>query len=366
MNRLINAIVLICFFGLTKAQMYYSDGLKNKLDSAFSSITPNEPGFSIHIEKGNQLLYSASFGSSNIENNLDFTTQTLVNIGGISKVFISYAILILQQQGKLSIEDSLVKYIPHMKNKEIGSKVKIRHLLMHTSGFKDLPPSITDSVFSLTMNDEQNFELVKYCNKLSFDPGSNYQFSDQAFSALVLIIEKVSKQKWQDFIKDRILMPTGMTFSKLTKIANATGGVSTGYMNEGGKFKEYDEFECPKMFTASNAGVWSNIEDLRKFMYALKDCLFLKCETVKLSQEILLSANWYSPITPPHGLCWFSHPKGSEFQNFYFDHKGNIGGFRSHIIYFPDKDLTLIWLGNSSRNITPEILSALVSNKFIN
>jgi CubicO group peptidase (beta-lactamase class C family) len=364
MKRSIAFLLVFTQCVLLQAQVY-TDHLKFKLDSLLALEGENNPGGSIHIEQGNQLLYTHSFGVSNIESEIKFSPGTVSNMGAISKVFIAYSILILQEQGKLSIEDSLFKYLPRIKNSDIAKKVRIRHLLMHTSGFKDLPAAQGDSVFALTMTDEQNFDLVKYSNKLAFEPGSNNAYSDQAFSALVLILEKVSNQKWHEFIQQYIFAPSGMTFSKFSEGGIENTGVAHGYAHQKGSYTEYDQLECPKFYTATNAGVWSNIEDLRKFMYALKYCIFLKCETIKLSEQILLANNWYSPHPPIHGLCWFMDHSRLNGQDIYFDYSGQQGGYRSHIIYFPEKDLTIIWMSNNSHNYTPLILNQLKKFKFI-
>jgi len=365
MTRLIAIILFLTQCILAQGQAY-TDHLKSKLDSVLALENETNPGGSINIEQGNQLLYTHSFGVSDKESQIKFSAATVSNLGAISKVFIAYSILILQEQGKLSIEDSLYKYLPGIKNSDIAKKVRIRHLLMHSSGFKDLPPAQGDSVFALTMSDDQNFELVKYSNKLAFEPGSNNAYSDQAFSALVLILEKVSKQKWHEFIQQYIFAPSGMTFSKFSISGIENTGVAHGYAYQKGIYTEYDQLECPKLFTATNAGVWSNVEDLRKFVYALKYCLFLKCETVKLSEQILLANNWYSPHPPIHGLCWFMDHSRENGQDIYFEYAGKQGGFRSQIIYFPEKDLTIIWLSNNSHNYTPLILNQLKKFKFLN
>ncbi len=363
--RFLKHILLILLTTNSFFAQVYTDRLKFVLDSALNLKSEEEPGFSIHIEKGNQLLYTNSQGLANIETKEKFTEFTLSNLGSKSKTFIGYSILILQQQGKLNIEDSIYKYLPSIKNKELAKKVKIRHLLTHTSGLKDLPSSPTDSLFSLSMNDEQNFELVKYANKVAFEPGNNFSYSDQAFSALVLIIEKVSKTTWQKFIREHIFAPTGMTYSKFTEAKQQTSGVAHGYRLINGVYFEYDEGECPKMYTATNAGIWSNANDLRKYLYGLKYCLFLNCETVKLSEQILTPSNWYSSQPAPQSYCWVVNRAGMTDPNAYFEYSGSQGGYRSQLIYFIDKDLTVIWLSNSSKNYSETIINILKSNGFL-
>lgn len=364
--RFAQYIATLVFFVNSASAQLYTDRLKSLLDSALALKTEDEPGFCVYIERANQILYSNSQGVTNISSKQKFDELTLSNLGGISKTFIGYSILILQQQGKLNIEDSIYKYLPDIKNKDIAKKIKIRHLLTHTSGIKDLPFSPSDSVFSLEMNDEQNFELVKYSNKLSFEPGNNYSYSDQAFSALVLIIEKVTKAPWQKFVQEYIFAPTGMTYSKFTQAKQSTSGVANGYRLINNTYSEYDEGECPKMFTATNAGIWSNINDLRKYMYGLKYCLFLKCETVALSEKIITPVNWYSPQKPPQSYCWMVNQPTTLNPYSYIEYSGKQGGYRSQIIFFPDKDLTIIWLSNNGKNYSEPILQILKKNGFLN
>ena len=109
-----------------------------KLDSLYTSRFPaDEPGTAILLMKGDTILFSKGYGLADIVTNEPISTKTLFNLGSISKTFVANAILILQEQGKLSVEGSLYKYFPDFKNKEIAQRVKIKHLLSHTSGLPD-------------------------------------------------------------------------------------------------------------------------------------------------------------------------------------------------------------------------------------
>lgn len=355
-------IFILFFYSLCLSAQIYTEPLKRRIDSLTMNFKSDEPGGFIHIEQGNQLIYSQPFGAADLSNNTNFTDNTLINIGGISKTFIAYAILKLQEQGKLNIEDSIYKYIPDFKKKEFAQKIKIKDLMMHTSGLKDLPASPIDSVFSLTMNDQQNFELVKYSNTLAFEPGSGYNFSDEAFSALVLILEKVSKTSWQDFIQKNIAAPIGMTYTKFTNTVEVTG-VAHGYYKKAHTYIEYDQNECPKMHTASNGGIWTNIIDLRKYIYGLKYCLFVNCDHVALTQTITKSKNWYSIEPPTHNYCWFV--KQEKGKDNYIESIGAIGGYRAHIRFYPNKDLTFLFVSNNSIDLSTSLLNELIRFKYI-
>jgi CubicO group peptidase (beta-lactamase class C family) len=344
------------FIAFSLRAQTYTEPLKKKLDSLLQFVNDEHPGGYIHIEQGNQLLYNRGFGLSDLESGSKFTENTLINIGSLSKTFIAYSILKLEEQGSLKLEDSIYKYIPEFKNKTLAQKIKIRDLLMHTSGLKDLPVSPMDSVYSLTMNDAQNFELVKYTNTPSFEPGSNFLYADEAFSALVLILEKVSKSSWQEYLQKNIMAPIGMTFSKLTYTSEVTSAAH-GYISSAKGFTEFDQGECPKMYTATNAGIWSNIIDLRKYLYGLKYCLFVNCDNVAISEKMIRTNAWYSTENPPHNYVWFVSTDQNANRSIYY--KSKIGGFVSHVIFYPEKDLSLIYLSNNSTDLTPEIHTIL-------
>ncbi len=353
------SLLLGCSFGQS-----YTEPLKVKLDSVFSFINQNDPGGYMYVQMGNQILYYRQFGIADLESKKQFDDYTLVNIGGLSKTFIAYGILLLQQEGKLNLEDSILKYIPDFKNKEFAKKIKIRHLLTHTSGLKDLPLQKMDSAHFLNIKDDENFNLVKYSNTLAFEPGNNFLYSDQAFSALVTILEKASGISWQQFLQEKIFNPAGMTFTKLSGKPGEKTNAAHGYRKLKGNYSEYDQDEVPKMYTAVNGGVWSNVVDLRKYLYALQYCLFIKCENVKLSQELLLPFNWYSPHRPPHSYCWFiDQVPNIETSN--ISYEGKIGGYTSHIIIIPSSELNIVIVSNNSVSYAPLLIPVLKEFNYI-
>jgi CubicO group peptidase (beta-lactamase class C family) len=344
----------ICASGLSQT---YTDPLRERLDALLGPLSDNDPGGYIFVQKGNELLYYKDFGLANITTKEKFNDFTLVNIGGLSRTFIAYGILLLQQEGKLDFEDSILKYIPDFKNKALGGKIKIRHLLTHTSGLKDLPTQQMDSIPFLTITDKENFELVKYTNKPSFEPGSNFQFSEQAFSALVIILEKVSGMSWQDFVLQKICAPAGMATTKFVgKPAEKVAGAAA-YKLSKGKYIEYDQGEALKMYTAANGGMWSTLVDLRKYTYALQYCLFLKCENVKMSTDVLTPFNWYSQKTLPHSACWYVDQLPIEYTD--VSYEGSIGGYRTSLIVVPQNEISIIIVTNNSTNYSAKVIEVL-------
>lgn len=357
--------LLFSFFNCF-SQMDQTALLKQKLDSLFQTIfTPEAPGGSIFIQKGNAVLYSASFGMADLDRKIKYTEATVQNLGSISKTFVSYGILILCNEGKLSLDDNLLTYFPDFKNKEIAKKITIRHLLTHTSGLPDSREVEKDSVFYLTAKDAENWEPIKATEKLHFEPGSNYEYSNPAFNGLALIIEKVAKMKWQDFITQKIFIPSGMTESKITDGPYPDTGVAHGYIkNASGVWEEYDYGECPTFPAAGNGGVWSSINDLRKYVYAIRHHQFTDEKTIRVSEEPWHPASWAQTNPPYKGLAWFRHTSyswnaASTDKDTVIEHSGSQGGFRTHLLMIPATDVTIIWLTNNEQNISKPVWNIL-------
>jgi CubicO group peptidase (beta-lactamase class C family) len=344
--------------GQTKADKL----LSIKLDSAMASIfSENEPGGSIFIQQGNKILYNKSFGLADIKTKEKFSDKTISNVGSITKTFVAYGIFILQNQGKLSIDDPIIKFFPNFKNKVIGNKVKIKHLLSHTSGIPDSRNVEKDSIFYLTANDEDNFKPLLQTDSLEFEQGSRWKYSNPCYNGLALIIEKVSGMKWQEFIRKYIFLPSEMKNSKITDGDFPNKNVAHGYIKVGEKYEEFDYGECPTFCAAGNGGVWSSIAELKKYILAIKNCTFMDCSTVELTKKPWQPENWSSQTSPFHSMVWFVRPTNDYgFKNQQvIEHTGDQGGFKAHLVLIPEKEITIIWLTNNDKFISKTIKKIL-------
>lgn len=361
------AIIISCFcFGQNRDKL-----LKTKLDSAFSEVfKENEPGGSIFIQQGDQVLYEKSFGLADLKTKEKFTSKTVSNLGSITKTFVGYGILLLENQKKLSTNDSLLKFFPDFKNKEIASKIKLKHFLTHTSGIPDSRNVEKDSIFYLTAKDEENFKPLKSSETLEFEPGSKFEYSNPAYNGLALIIEKTGKMKWQKFIEKNIFQPSGMKDSKITDGSFPDKNVAHGYILKNNKYEEYDYGEYPTFAAAGNGGVWSSIDDLKKYVKAINDCKFANCDIIKSSETIRNPENWKEEKPFYHSGVWFVHngfyyyTKTEENENV-VEHAGDQGGFKSHLIMIPEKNITIIWLTNNNKFITGTIRRILLKLNYI-
>ncbi len=321
-----------------------------ELDQYMNNLVgADQPGGAVLVMKDTTVILKKGYGLADLTMREPITSKTLFNLGSISKTFVAYGILILQSQGKLTVEDSLSKYFPGFKHKAFADKIRIKHLLTHTSGLPDNRPVSTDSVFYLTADDAQNWYPVTQADSLEFEPGTRYHYSNPAFNGLALIIEKVSGQKWQSFIAATIFQPSGMKASTITDGAHPQRGVSHGYTKIAGQWKEDDYGEEPTFCAAGNGGVWSSVEELARYELALRKGAFLDQAIIDSSTVVKKFANWKDDKPPFIGWSWFIDQTEDGYK--VISHTGHQGGFAAYYITVPSRGIFAIVLFNAPYDV---------------
>jgi CubicO group peptidase (beta-lactamase class C family) len=338
--------------------------LNASLDSVFrSEFKSNEPGGAIMVVKEGKVIYQKGFGVADMNTKEPITTKILFNLGSISKTFVAFGILKLASQGKLSLEDDLNKYFPDFANKTIAGKVKLYHLLTHTSGLPDSRKVSEEKEFYLTAKDEENFAPLKQTDTLEFEPGTHYKYSNPAFNGLALVIEKVTGQKWQEYIRQLIFKPAGMKMSTITDGPYPESGVSHGYILDDKKeWEELDYGEEPTFAAAGNGGVWSSVEELWKYEEAIQQHIFLDSNWIKRSRTLYPFPGWKDPQPSRLGLSWFlTNDLGLDLVG----HTGSQGGFISDYLWVPEKKVFYVLLCNTPkpiRDIRSKVFGVLKNN----
>lgn len=341
--------------------------ITSSLDSLFSITLPSgEPGGAILIKKGDQVIFQKAYGVADLNTKEPITTTTLFNLGSISKTFVANAILMLQAEGKLSVEDSMDKYFPDFKNKEIAKKVKIKHLLTHSSGLPDNRPIAAEYDFYLTAKDQENWYPVTQTDTLAFEPGTRYEYSNPAFNGLALIVEQVSKMKWQTYVQEKILNLARMKTSTITDGVHPETGVAHAYLKKGDQWIEKDYGEEPTFAAAGNGGVWSSVEELAMYEQSLKKATFLNDTIITRSRTITPWNNWLDSTPPFIGWSWFINQTSDGYKT--VGHTGSQGGFLCNYVTVPEKGILFVILCNTPRDVdgyTEFITNWLIKNDWL-
>ncbi|HLY40425.1 MAG TPA: serine hydrolase domain-containing protein [Terracidiphilus sp.] len=183
--------------------------LKSKIDRIAAEVKEQRgfPSASVAIVQGGKIVYTHAYGNARLDPNLAATPDMRYSIGSISKQFAATAILLLQEQGKLSLDDHVGKYVSGLTR---GNEVTIREILSHTSGYQDYAPEDYPVQSQLGPVTPRQILDTWATKPLDFDPGTQWQYSNTNYVIAGLIIEKVSGQRLFDFLSEHIFRPLGM------------------------------------------------------------------------------------------------------------------------------------------------------------
>src|SRR6476619_8398311 len=189
-------------------------GAERAFEKVTKAFVAPGPGCAAAVSLNGETVFEKAFGLADLEHNVPNTPQTIFESGSVAKQFTAASLVLLQQDGKLSIDDPVRKYIPELP--DYGSPLTIRHLLNHTSGIRDW-----GTVMSLTgagrgdrvISQDLALDVITHQRSLDFTPGSEYSYSNSGYNLVAIIIERVSKQKFSAFLEERLFKPLGMTNS---------------------------------------------------------------------------------------------------------------------------------------------------------
>ena len=313
--------------------------LAAKLDPIFGRWDrPDSPGCAIGVIRAGEILCARGYGMANLEHGISNGPATVFDLGSTSKQFTAACIALLAIEGKLDLDDGVQKWIPEIP--DYGRPIAIRHLLHHTSGLRDYlvlfslagVPSEdwTDASDALAMLSRQK--------GLNFDPGAEYLYSNSGYFLLSQVVERASGKSLAVFAKERIFDPLGMTHTHFHDDHRlVVPGRATGYATreEGGLGIEMSDFE-----QTGDGGVMSTVEDLARWdanFYAPKVGGAPLLEMLRTRGRL----NDGKELDYALGLVLGRHGEVS-----FEAHGGSWAGYRTQMLRFPDRRLTVVVLAN--------------------
>jgi D-alanyl-D-alanine carboxypeptidase len=301
------------------------------------------PGVAVRVIQTGQVTKAAQYGLANVELQVPVRTETVFEIGSLTKQFTAACILLLAQDGKLSVDDLITKHLAGTP--PAWSNITIHHLLTHTSGIKNYTGQ---AGFEMTRRLTQK-QFIEALSRLppDFAPGTQAKYCNSGYNLLGHIIENVGGKPYWNFIAERIWTPLGMTSCTNRDPAIVVPHRADGYLRKDGALQNRDG-DLTDVFAAG--AIVANIDDLVKWNAALDAGKLLSASS---RTQMWTAGKLNDGSDCPYGFGWRVNPFQGRKN---IGHSGSTSGFSATLQRFPDDRLTIIVLCNSDE---PNIATTL-------
>lgn len=334
-------------------------GAERAFEKAAKTNAMPSPGCAVGVSLNGESVFEKAFGLAEMEHNIPNTAQTIFESGSVAKQFTAAALVLLEQDGKLKIDDPVRKYIPELP--DYGKPLTIRHILTHTAGLRDW-----GSVMALTgagrgdrvVTQAIALDVIYRQKYLDFEPGAEYSYSNSGYQLAAEIVERVSKQKFGDFVRDRIFKPLGMANSSWRDdYQRVVPGRAQAYSREGANAPW--RLEMPIMNVVGNGGMLTTVGDWLRWNAALDSAALGPALFETMQTQAVLNNG--KPAGYALGLA-IGNYKGLRDVS----HGGSTAGYQTYLAHYPDQKVSVAVLcngtspgaGGLAANIADEIFGA--------
>ncbi|MGA9505035.1 MAG: serine hydrolase domain-containing protein [Terriglobales bacterium] len=311
------------------------------------------PGLALLVSRSGQVIRAQGYGLANVELHVPVQPVTIFQSGSVGKQFTATAVMMLVEEGKIGLEDSLTKYFPDAP--ATWKQVTIRELLSHTAGFTDYPKDFN------MRKDYTEADLLKLVEKipLAYPPGTSWSYSNLGFLTLGLVIHKVTGKFYGDFLQERIFGPLGMDNTRIISEADIVPNRAAGYRLVKGELKN-QEWVSPTVNTTADGSLYFSILDLAQWDAALYTEKLLKRSSLDQMWTVARLRNG-QPNSGHYGFGWFIETKQGHHV---VEHAGSWQGFETQISRYVDDRLTVVVLTNLA-DAKPENFADKVAEMYL-
>ena len=323
--------------------------LASRIDASIAPyFKADAPGATVIVVKDGKSVLRKAYGMADTAKGVSMRPEMALRLGSITKQFTSTAILMLLDEGKLSLDDDITKHLPDYPAK--GKKITIEHLLTHTSGivsYTSKPNYVATMAKDLTV--AQMIDGFKN-DPLEFEPGTKFNYNNSGYFLLGAIIEKVSGLTYANFLEQRIFTPLGMKDTAYEGARRSSAPRAAGYSAQEQGFAPAQPLSMSQPYAAGS--LVSTVDDLAKWDAAIS------------AGKLLKPASWKLAFTPyklspekstDYGYGW---SVGTLQGTPVVDHGGGINGFRTYALRLPEQKIFVAVLANAdSGNANPEMLA---------
>jgi CubicO group peptidase (beta-lactamase class C family) len=329
-----------------------------RVDSIFSRWNSREtPGCAVGVARNGAPILTKAYGMADLERDVSATPATIYEAGSVSKQFTATAIILLAQQGKLSLDDDIRKYLPEIPY--YGATIRIRHLLNHTSGLRDWGSVASIAGWGRSLRTHNHAHVIDILSRqrgLNFPPGDQYSYSNSGYNALAVIVDRVSGMPFAEFSKRFIFEPLGMTHTQWrddwTRIVK---GRALAYTTRGNGFA----IDNPIENVHGNGGLLTTVGDLLLWNENLNTGAKLggKSYVDEMHRQGILTNGQQIAYASGIQVGMYAGTKS-------VSHTGSTSGFRAFLARYPDQQLSVALLCNVGA-VSPGAVGQQVASVFL-
>lgn len=336
-------LITLCLFTLLTM---VAQSLESRLDLLLSEkYVAEQPGATALVAKDRKVIYRKAFGMANLELNVKMVPENVFEIGSITKQFTAVAILMLMEQGKLSLDDEITRYLADYPTH--GHKITIHHLLTHTSGIR----SYTDmaNFRKEARTDMTPLELIDVFKNepMDFNPGTTWHYNNSGYILLGYIIEEVSGKSYASFVQENIFDTLGMTHSYYGNKSDLIPNRASGYQPNEDGFQNADYLSMTLPYAAGS--LMSTVDDLLIWSQAIHNNTLISAAS-KAKAFTNYKLNNGDPTN--YGYGWQPN-EISDIPS--IEHGGGIFGYTTMGVYIPSENVYVAVLTNSSGNSPTDV-----------
>lgn len=313
-------------------------GMARALGAALDRMCEND-GFSgtVMVARDGQPLFQRACGLANRADRVPMRSDTKLNLGSMNKMFTAVAIAQLVKAGKLAFDDPVGKHLPNYPNADVAAKVRIHHLLTHTSGLGSFFGDEFQNASRTRFRTVRDFMALVEKEKPAFEPGARWQYSNSGFLLLGAIIEKVSGVSYFDYVRERIYQPAGMVDTDAYEMDEPVPNLAIGYVRDRERPSRWRSNLFMHVIKGGPAGGgFSTVGDLVRFAEALRNGKLVK----KNTWELLTSAK--PELNSPDYGYGFGISSDADIVG----HTGGFPGISAQLAIYPKSGYTIAALSN--------------------
>jgi CubicO group peptidase (beta-lactamase class C family) len=340
---------LAVLLALTERSSHKQDP-ESRIDALMCAYEGAVPGASVLVIQESIPIFRRAYGLADVERRVTATPTSNYRLASITKQFTAAAILLLAEDGRLTLDDPVRKWLPTLPDAANG--IVIRHLLTHTSGLIDYEDAIPDGT-TAQLHDADVLHLLEAQNRTYFPPGTDFRYSNSGYSFLALLVERASSKDFASFLHERVFKPLGMrTTVAYQKSISTIPDRAYGYSAQNQSWLRTDQSLTSAVL--GDGGIYSSINDLAEWDAALHDNRLLRPESLRLA---------FTPATSTDDPA-VQYSFGWRITGETMWHSGETLGFRNVIVRYPQRHFTVIVLTNRNE---PEAypVALAIANVFV-